>query len=174
VFVSLVSKRIRNTETNRKNVLLVSRNKPKINRNRLSFGLFRFEPKINFVCFEDTLSLEQVSHNWCQNFFLLSYGPSTGIKISVFLHRFQKYRHTLVTKYAPKNYSRKPSFLEFLAGESVLFWNNFLKCNCHLCVSIFFKSTQKIRLFDNKAPKKALLLLLFKLPLLNTVHGRNK
>jgi hypothetical protein len=37
------------TETNRKNVLLVSRNKPKINRNSLSFGLFRFEPKI-FVC----------------------------------------------------------------------------------------------------------------------------
>jgi hypothetical protein len=34
---------------------LVSRNKPKINRNRFSFGLFRFEPKIYFVCFEDTL-----------------------------------------------------------------------------------------------------------------------
>jgi hypothetical protein len=31
-----------NVETNRKNVLLVLRNKPKINRNRLSFGLFRF------------------------------------------------------------------------------------------------------------------------------------
>jgi hypothetical protein len=43
------------TETNRKNSLLVSRNKPKINRNRLSFGLFRFEPKIYFICFEDTL-----------------------------------------------------------------------------------------------------------------------
>jgi hypothetical protein len=43
------------TETNRKNNLLVSRNKPKINRNRLSFGLFRFEPKNCFVCFEDTL-----------------------------------------------------------------------------------------------------------------------
>jgi hypothetical protein len=43
------------TETNRKNNLLVSRNKPKMNRNRLSFGLFRFEPKILFVCFEDTL-----------------------------------------------------------------------------------------------------------------------
>jgi hypothetical protein len=33
------------TETNRKNNLLVSRNKPKMNRNRLCFGLFRFEPK---------------------------------------------------------------------------------------------------------------------------------
>jgi hypothetical protein len=45
------------TETNRKNNLLVSRNKPKMNRNRLSFGLFRFEPKNIFVCFEDTLVL---------------------------------------------------------------------------------------------------------------------
>ncbi len=33
------------TETNRKKCFLVSRNKPKNNRNRLSFGLFRFEPK---------------------------------------------------------------------------------------------------------------------------------
>jgi hypothetical protein len=38
-----------------KNTFLVSRNKPKINRNRLCFGLFRFEPKNFFVCFEDTL-----------------------------------------------------------------------------------------------------------------------
>jgi hypothetical protein len=45
------------TETNRKNLLLVSRNKPKINRNRLIFGLFRFEPKKKFICFEDTLAL---------------------------------------------------------------------------------------------------------------------
>jgi hypothetical protein len=37
------------TETNRKNMLLVSRNKPKINRNRWCFGLFRFEPKKNLV-----------------------------------------------------------------------------------------------------------------------------
>jgi hypothetical protein len=44
------------TETNRKNNLLVSRNKPKNNRNRLSFDLFRFEPKIYFICFEDTLA----------------------------------------------------------------------------------------------------------------------
>jgi hypothetical protein len=44
------------TETNRKKLLLVSRNKPKMNRNRLSFGLFRFEPKKKFVCFEDTLA----------------------------------------------------------------------------------------------------------------------
>jgi hypothetical protein len=35
------------TEINRKNNLLVSRNKPKMTRNRLSFGLFRFEPKKN-------------------------------------------------------------------------------------------------------------------------------
>ncbi len=39
------------------NVLfLVSRNKPKQTRNRSCFGLFRFEPKLIFVCFEDTLS----------------------------------------------------------------------------------------------------------------------
>jgi hypothetical protein len=55
LFVSVVSILIRNTETNRKNNLLVSRNQPKNNRNRLSFGLFRLEPKIYFVCFEDTL-----------------------------------------------------------------------------------------------------------------------
>jgi hypothetical protein len=58
LFVSVVSKRIRNTETNRKNNSLVSRNKPKINRNRLCFGLFRFEPKKKFVCFEDTLIVD--------------------------------------------------------------------------------------------------------------------
>jgi hypothetical protein len=40
-----------------KKLLLVSRNKPKINQNRLSFGLFRFEPKKKFVRFEDTLPL---------------------------------------------------------------------------------------------------------------------
>ncbi len=33
------------------------RNKPKHNRNRYCFCLFRFEPKILFVCFEDTLPL---------------------------------------------------------------------------------------------------------------------
>jgi hypothetical protein len=31
------------------------RNKPKQTRNRSCFGLFRFEPKFIFVCFEDTL-----------------------------------------------------------------------------------------------------------------------
>jgi hypothetical protein len=69
-FVSVVSKRVRNTETNRKKLLLVSRNKPKMNRNRLSFGLFRFEPKKKFVCFEDTL----VRTSYCteeQNFIIL-------------------------------------------------------------------------------------------------------
>jgi hypothetical protein len=35
-------------------LFLVSRNKPKQNRNRSGFGLFRFKPKIYFVCFEDT------------------------------------------------------------------------------------------------------------------------
>jgi hypothetical protein len=53
--VSVVSKRVKNTETNRNEIFLVSRNKPKINRNRFSFGLFRFEPKFFFVCFENTL-----------------------------------------------------------------------------------------------------------------------
>jgi hypothetical protein len=56
MFISVVSIHVRNTETNRKSYFLVSWNKPKHNRNRLSFGSFRFEPKIFFVCFEDTLS----------------------------------------------------------------------------------------------------------------------
>jgi hypothetical protein len=38
-----------------KKCFLVSRNKPKNNRNRLSFGLFWFGPKKIFDCFEDTL-----------------------------------------------------------------------------------------------------------------------
>ncbi len=55
LFVSVVSIQVRNTETNRNFLLLVSRNKPKQTRNRSCFGLFRFEPKFIFVCFEDTL-----------------------------------------------------------------------------------------------------------------------
>jgi hypothetical protein len=55
LFVSVVSIKVRNTETNRKFFFLVSRNKPKQTRNRSCFGLFRFEPKFIFVCFEDTL-----------------------------------------------------------------------------------------------------------------------
>jgi hypothetical protein len=55
LFVSVVSILVRNTETNRNFLLLVSRNKPKQTRNRSCFGLFRFEPKFIFVCFEDTL-----------------------------------------------------------------------------------------------------------------------
>ena len=55
LFVSVVSIQVRNTETNRKFLLMVSRNKPKQTRNRSCFGLFRFEPKFLFVCFEDTL-----------------------------------------------------------------------------------------------------------------------
>ncbi len=52
VFVSVVLIPIRNTETNRnkpKKMFLVSRNKPKNNRNRLGFGLFWFEPEINLI-----------------------------------------------------------------------------------------------------------------------------
>jgi hypothetical protein len=33
----------------------------KTTKNRLSFGLFRFEPKIYFICFEDTLLAHTVS-----------------------------------------------------------------------------------------------------------------
>jgi hypothetical protein len=55
LFVSVVSIKVRNTETNRKIFFLVSRNKPKQTRNRSCFGLFRFEPKIFFFHFEDTL-----------------------------------------------------------------------------------------------------------------------
>ncbi len=43
--VSVVLIMVRNTETNQKKCFLVSRNKQKNNRNRLSFGLFQFEPK---------------------------------------------------------------------------------------------------------------------------------
>jgi hypothetical protein len=44
----------------RNNNFLVSRNKPKMNRNRFSFGLFRFEPKFFLVCFENTLNYTTV------------------------------------------------------------------------------------------------------------------
>ncbi len=56
LFVSVVLIQVRNTETNRIILFLVSRNKPKQTRNRSCFGLFRFEPKFIFVCFEDTLT----------------------------------------------------------------------------------------------------------------------
>jgi hypothetical protein len=62
LFVSIVSICVRNTETNRKTVFLISRNKPKNNRNRLCFGSFRFKPKIYFICFEDTLRLQLTIH----------------------------------------------------------------------------------------------------------------
>ena len=55
LFVSVVSIKVRNTEINRNFFFWVSRNKPKQTRNRSCFGLFRFEPKFIFVCFEDTL-----------------------------------------------------------------------------------------------------------------------
>jgi hypothetical protein len=60
LFVSVVSIQVRNTETNRNIWFLVSRNKPKQTRNRSCFGLFRFEPKFIFVCFEDTLTTTDV------------------------------------------------------------------------------------------------------------------
>jgi len=46
------------TGINGKTYFLVGGNKPKNNRNRLSFGSLRFKPKIFVVCFEDTLSRE--------------------------------------------------------------------------------------------------------------------
>jgi hypothetical protein len=55
LFVSAVLILVRNTKTNRKKCFWVSQNKPKNNRHRLSFGLFQFEPKTKFDCFEDTL-----------------------------------------------------------------------------------------------------------------------
>ncbi len=45
LFVSVVSIKIWNTETNPNFKFLVSRNKPKQTRNRSCFGLFRFKPK---------------------------------------------------------------------------------------------------------------------------------
>jgi len=59
LFVSVVSIKVRKTEINI--FLLVSRNKPKQTRNRSCFGLFRFEPKFIFVCFEDTLIIPEAS-----------------------------------------------------------------------------------------------------------------
>jgi hypothetical protein len=64
LFVSVVSKWVKNTKTNqnnRNNKFLVLRNKPKMNQNRFSFGLFWFEPKHLFVCFENTLVVENSS-----------------------------------------------------------------------------------------------------------------
>ncbi len=56
LLASVVLIPVRNTETNRNKpkIFIVSRKKPKNNRNRLSFGLFQFEPK-KIDCFEDTL-----------------------------------------------------------------------------------------------------------------------
>jgi hypothetical protein len=52
LFVSVVSF----TETNPNFLFLVSRYKPKQTQNRSCFGLFRFQPKFIFVCFEETLT----------------------------------------------------------------------------------------------------------------------
>jgi hypothetical protein len=61
------------TETKRNKMFLVSRNKPKNNRKRFSFGLFRFEPKIFFVCFENTLEkwLQKQAENGSGDLFSL-------------------------------------------------------------------------------------------------------
>jgi hypothetical protein len=50
---NMCSKHRQKTRTSRKISFLISRNKPKNNRNR--FGSFRLKPKIFFVCCEDTL-----------------------------------------------------------------------------------------------------------------------
>jgi len=67
LFVSVVSIKVRNTETNRNILFLVSRNKPKQTRNRSCFGLFRFEPKYFFFHFEDTLPASQSLVNCRRN-----------------------------------------------------------------------------------------------------------
>ncbi len=48
-------------QTKPKVFFLVSQNKPKQTRNRSCFGLFQFEPKLIFVCFEDTLFKSDVT-----------------------------------------------------------------------------------------------------------------
>ena len=45
LFVSVVSKYIRNTKTNRNKIFIGFKNEPKQTRNRSCFGYFRFEPK---------------------------------------------------------------------------------------------------------------------------------
>jgi hypothetical protein len=53
--LSVVLKWIHNTETNLKIYFLVSRNKPKINRNRCKFQFVSVRTENFFVCFVDTL-----------------------------------------------------------------------------------------------------------------------
>ena len=55
VFVSIVSKFIWNTKTNRNKIIIGLENEPKQTRNRSCFGYFWFEPKFFFICFMDTL-----------------------------------------------------------------------------------------------------------------------
>jgi hypothetical protein len=75
LFVSVVSIQVRNSETNRNLLFLVSRNKLKQTRNRSCFGFFRFELKFIFVCFEDTLvkilivsPTQTLSEDWLHKF----------------------------------------------------------------------------------------------------------
>ncbi len=63
------AEQVRNSKAKLNFKFLVSRNKPKNNRNRSCFGLFRFEPKFLFVCFQDTLP--GVQNPWGADFYLL-------------------------------------------------------------------------------------------------------
>jgi hypothetical protein len=91
------------TETNRKNNFLVSRNKPKINRNRLCFGLFRFEPKTKFDCFEDTLNTVSVQlSNECES-------TLTVLFIIQYIIRSKWRRPRKELLYFYKSYGWKPS-----------------------------------------------------------------
>ncbi len=80
LFVSVVSIKVRNIETNRNFLFLVSRNKPKQTRNRSCFGLFCFEPKNFIFHFEDTLHPSLTS----PHFFLLSIATHISTFSSVF------------------------------------------------------------------------------------------
>jgi hypothetical protein len=49
-------------------IFLVSQKRLKQNRNRSSFGLFRFEPKQRIVCFEDNLILPLGGGQWEESY----------------------------------------------------------------------------------------------------------
>ncbi len=69
-FVSIVSIYVRNTETNRnkpKFLFFVSRNKPKHNRNRSCFGMFRFQPTFFFFVSRTPYLLSILLDPWCHS-----------------------------------------------------------------------------------------------------------
>jgi hypothetical protein len=101
------------TETNRNKSFLVSRNKPKINRNRFSFGLFRFEPKNFIVCFENTL--------------VFTFLPLM-IYMTVVIIAGDKYYHNLDI-YCYQLYS---SFLRLRKGGNMLYVSQNRSWNCEL------------------------------------------